>query len=131
MEQLKLQFLIRITEGTSVFVFDEKNFPFQKSLYIEDFPCQSPLDGFIIELDELEIDSLYDEFVWEYYPDCNIPDPTFLIFPIINDEVLNIDLSEDIEPNGLLISDIEIWLKSKEPLQWLRTYQINKLLKKE
>lgn len=127
MEQLKLQFLIRISEGTSVFILGEKHLFQDSSLYIDDFPCQSSLNGFIVDLDEIEIGSLYDEFVWEYYPDCYIPDPTFLIYPVINDEVLDIELSEDIEPDDLYLSHIEDWLKSKEPLQWLRTYQLNKL----
>ena len=61
------------------------------------------------------------------YPDCDIPDPTFLVYPIINDEVLDIELTDDIHPYKVLIPDIEDWLKSKEPLQWLRTYQLNKL----
>jgi hypothetical protein len=117
MEQLKLQFLIRITEGTVVLTSDNRN------LNIDDFPEYS----FTIDLDEIEISSLYEEFIEEYYPDCHIPCPTFLIYPIINDEVLDIELSEDIEPDDLDISHIEDWLKSKEPLQWLRTYQLNKL----
>jgi hypothetical protein len=126
MEQLKLQFLLRITEGTSVVVFDEKNYPFQyKSLYIDDFP--QSLNGFIVDLDEKEIYSLYEEFIEDNYPDCDIPDPTFLVYPIINDEVLDIELSDDIHPYKVLIPDIEDWLKSKEPLQWLRTYQLNNL----
>ena len=117
MEQLKLQFLIRITEGTVVLTSDDRNLNI----------CDFPWEGFIVDLDEKDISSLYEDFIEQYYTDCHIPEPTFLIYPIINDEVLEIELSEDIEPDGLWISDIEKWLKSKEPLQWLRNYQLNKL----
>jgi hypothetical protein len=117
MEQLKLQFLIQISEGTVVLTSDDRN------LNVDDFPENS----FTIDLDETDISSKYEEFIEEYFPDCHIPCPTFLIYPIINDEVLDIELSEDIEEDELHIYQIEDWLKSKEPLQWLRNYQLNKL----
>ena len=111
--QLKLQFLIRITEGTSVIRGEEH-------LNIDDFPESE----FIIDLEEIEIHSRYYQFIEKNYLDCYIGEPTFLIYPIINDEVLDIELSDDIHPYKVLIPDIEDWLKSKEPLQWLRTYQL-------
>jgi hypothetical protein len=112
-KQLNLQFLIRITEGTTVIRGEEH-------LYIDDFPE----NGFIIDLEEIEIHSLYYQFIEENYTDCFIGEPTFLIFPIINDEVLDIELSDEVDPDGVWLTDIENWLKSKEPLQWLRTYQL-------
>jgi hypothetical protein len=110
---LKLQFLIRITEGTTV-IRGEEHF------YIDNFP----LTGFVIDPDEKDINTLYEQFTEKNYPHFYIGEPTFLIYPIINDEVLDIELSEDIDPDGVWLQDIESWLKSKGHLEWLRTYQI-------
>jgi hypothetical protein len=118
MKQLKLEFLIRITEGTNVLTDDDRN------LNIIDFP----LNDFTIDPDVTDIESLYDVFIEKNYPDCNIFEPTFLIYPIINDEVLDIELSEEIDPDGVFLEDIEIWLKENHHIQWLRVYQLeNKL----
>jgi hypothetical protein len=114
MKQLKLQFSIRITEGTNVLTDDDRN------LNIIDFP----VNEFTIDPDVTDIDSLYDEFIEEYYPDCNIFEPTFHIYPIINDEVLDIELSEEIDPDGVFLEDIENWLKENRHIQWLRVYQL-------
>jgi hypothetical protein len=114
MKQLKLQFSIRITEGTNVLTDDDRNLNI----------CDFPLNDFTIDPDVEDIDFLYDEFIEKYYPDCKIFEPTFLIYPIINDEVLDIELSEEIDPDGVWLLDIENWLKEKHHIQWLRVYQL-------
>lgn len=126
MIKLNLQFSIRITEGTVVLTDDDRN------LNIWHFP----VNNFTINPDDIEdIYFLYDEFINEYYPDCQIFEPTFLVYPIINDEVIDIDLSDEIEMiafpyselndlPGVWLVDIENWIKEKHHKIWLRNYQL-------
>lgn len=109
----QLKFLIRITEGTTVIRGEEY-------LNIDDFP----LNSFIIDTDEVDIYSRYHQFIEEYYPNCEIISQTFLVYPLINDEELGIELSEDIDPNEVHLEDIESWIKSEKPKQWFRNYQL-------
>jgi hypothetical protein len=111
---MKLQFLIDITEGTSI-CSEEGNF------YREDFSKK----GFLVAYDEIDIAYYYHLYCEENFRDYDIVDPTFLLFPVINDEVIDINISEEIDEDGCVyIDDLENWFKSKGGKSWFRNYQL-------
>jgi hypothetical protein len=86
---------------------------------MDDFPdCY-----FLIDKDDDEVIAKYDLFIEKHFPDCYIAEPTFYVFPQFNDEVLS-DISEEIEPDGVYLQDIENWIKSKAAINWIRVYQL-------
>lgn len=114
---MKPGFLILITEGTSI-TSPKGNF------FIEDFSNV----GFTIDISENGVMGKYQNYIEKYFCDYNIEEPTFSVYPKVNDDVLDDDISDEINPDGVYLGDLENWIKSKGGVRWFRNYQLEKKL---